>query len=260
MYTTFVLDLYTSWNSCTACLPFRVLSVESLIMDSPFDAVSVIEARQNGAQLILTSRNGMQNHVYDVRRNCPSRRICVVSLLSKHEPISQVDDCILFEIHDDPDELLEAVIAPCLNFINANLAISDCTVIVHCVSGISRSSSIVIAYMADRHQCSITEATEMVKEKRSFICPNDGFLAQLNAWRGATQSNLAMSSELIEPTSSSETTEPQQAAQSLTLPPQPPPTRIDLSVKPYSQTHPENWIFESKKGPIIWGAGAWVAE
>lgn len=151
-------------------------------MDSPFNVASSIETRANGAELILTSRDGMYSHIYQTRKNSPFRRICVLSLVADYESISKIDDRLFFKILDDPDEELDAIISPCLDFINSNLAIANCTVIVHCMSGISRSASIIVAYIASKYECSIEEAVVTVRQKRPFICPNDGFLAQLEAW------------------------------------------------------------------------------
>ena len=48
-------------------------------------------------------------------------------------------------------------------------------VLIHCGAGISRSSSIIIAYLIYSKKMSYSEAHKMVKEKRSIIKPNQGF-------------------------------------------------------------------------------------
>ncbi|XP_028399851.1 dual specificity protein phosphatase 14-like [Dendronephthya gigantea] len=52
-------------------------------------------------------------------------------------------------------------------------------VFVHCVAGVSRSSSLVIAYLMKYQNLSLTEAHSLVKSKRRFIRPNNGFWTQL---------------------------------------------------------------------------------
>jgi Leucine-rich repeat (LRR) protein len=52
-------------------------------------------------------------------------------------------------------------------------------VLVHCMAGVSRSASMVIAYLMTRENMSYNEAFDMVKQKRSCINPNEGFKAQL---------------------------------------------------------------------------------
>ena len=52
-------------------------------------------------------------------------------------------------------------------------------VLVHCAAGISRSSSMVIAYLMIKNKTSYKDTYSMVKGKRPIICPNKGFVAQL---------------------------------------------------------------------------------
>ena len=53
------------------------------------------------------------------------------------------------------------------------------TVLVHCNAGVSRAPTVVIAYLMAEYGKSFKEAYDCVKEKRSFIRPNEGFLQQL---------------------------------------------------------------------------------
>ena len=53
------------------------------------------------------------------------------------------------------------------------------SVLVHCQMGISRSATIVIAYLMKVHQMSLTDAYFECKRKRPMIRPNDGFWNQL---------------------------------------------------------------------------------
>lgn len=55
----------------------------------------------------------------------------------------------------------------------------DGNVLVHCRAGISRSSSVVIHYIMKKYNKSYQEALSFVKEKRSIVQPNDGFMRQL---------------------------------------------------------------------------------
>ena len=50
---------------------------------------------------------------------------------------------------------------------------------VHCYAGVSRSASIVIAYLIQERCMNYVEAIREVKHKRYVICPNDGFRKQL---------------------------------------------------------------------------------
>ena len=57
----------------------------------------------------------------------------------------------------------------------------DCrkNVLVHCVGGVSRSSTIVIAYLMLKHGYSLNDAYDFVKAKKSNISPNFNFMQQL---------------------------------------------------------------------------------
>ncbi len=52
-------------------------------------------------------------------------------------------------------------------------------VYIHCQAGISRSASIVIAYIMWKHKLSYENSYEMVKQARKRISPNSGFIKQL---------------------------------------------------------------------------------
>jgi protein-tyrosine phosphatase len=52
-------------------------------------------------------------------------------------------------------------------------------ILIHCTAGISRSSTIAIAYLAQLLGITHQDAYERVKSKRRIIKPNDGFKALL---------------------------------------------------------------------------------
>ena len=73
------------------------------------------------------------------------------------------------------------------HFAKANQFIEDAlckdgSILVHCNMGVSRSSTITIAYLMKRRQWTLKTAHDFVKEKRACISPNRGFLFQLLEW------------------------------------------------------------------------------
>lgn len=52
-------------------------------------------------------------------------------------------------------------------------------ILVHCAAGMSRSPTIVIAYIMWKNKLSLNKAIKFVKEKRPLISPNDNFMNQL---------------------------------------------------------------------------------
>lgn len=57
-------------------------------------------------------------------------------------------------------------------------------VLVHCKMGISRSASVVIAYVMKANDWNLEQALEFVRTRRSCIKPNSGFLKQLETYQG----------------------------------------------------------------------------
>ncbi|XP_058791767.1 dual specificity protein phosphatase MPK-4-like [Phymastichus coffea] len=55
-------------------------------------------------------------------------------------------------------------------------------ILVHCYFGISRSATIVIAFIMKKYNLSYNDAFEAVKKKRRFVGPNPGFIAQLKLY------------------------------------------------------------------------------
>ena len=53
------------------------------------------------------------------------------------------------------------------------------TVFVHCAAGVSRSSSMVWAYLMKANQWKFYKSLSFVQEKRWVVCPNTGFQKQL---------------------------------------------------------------------------------
>jgi predicted protein tyrosine phosphatase len=63
----------------------------------------------------------------------------------------------------------------CIDFINK----TEGAVLVHCMAGISRSATIVIAYLMSEKRLSFQDAYDHVKKRRRIVRPNDGFIRQL---------------------------------------------------------------------------------
>ncbi|XP_071560350.1 dual specificity protein phosphatase MPK-4 isoform X1 [Temnothorax nylanderi] len=59
---------------------------------------------------------------------------------------------------------------------------SDGRILVHCYFGVSRSATLVIAYIMKKRKLSFVDALQVVKSKRRFVAPNPGFEAQLRLY------------------------------------------------------------------------------
>ncbi|XP_043605656.1 dual specificity protein phosphatase MPK-4 isoform X2 [Bombus pyrosoma] len=115
---------------------------------------------------------------------------------SSYDEIIPVDSCPLprkiqgllpnltvkyIQITDMPREDLLTHFEDSYEFIDHSLQQNE-KILVHCYFGISRSATIVIAYLMKKYKKSFYDAFEAVKEKRRFVGPNAGFLAQLKLY------------------------------------------------------------------------------
>lgn len=64
------------------------------------------------------------------------------------------------------------------HFIDKNRQAGN-NVLVHCRAGISRSSTIVIAYLIQKDRLSFEDALQLVRSSRPIVMPNKGFVKQL---------------------------------------------------------------------------------
>jgi protein-tyrosine phosphatase len=78
------------------------------------------------------------------------------------------------EMEDSSEENIMRYFKESIHFIE-----NSSKTFVHCRAGISRSSSIVIAYIMWSHKKSFSDAKKFVKNKRNCISPNYGFKDQL---------------------------------------------------------------------------------
>lgn len=74
----------------------------------------------------------------------------------------------------------------CIDFIRSGIAQSG-RVLVHCYAGLSRSVTIVAAYLMQTHRVTADEALRMIRSKRPYSEPNPGFLRQLKEFEREIQ-------------------------------------------------------------------------
>jgi protein-tyrosine phosphatase len=95
-----------------------------------------------------------------------------------------VDDEIIplkylrIDIADDPSANISKYFRECIDFIE-NVRSTNGRIYVHCQAGISRSVTIVIAYLMNSQKISYKQALDLVKERRPNVKPNYGFTKQL---------------------------------------------------------------------------------
>ncbi|KAH9004475.1 protein-tyrosine phosphatase-like protein [Lactarius hatsudake] len=86
-------------------------------------------------------------------------------------------------LSDSSDQDILAHLPTTTSFIRDALAESpDSRVMVHCLMGISRSATVVCAYLVATARVTPHEALMAVREKRGIVSPNIGFLSQLDRY------------------------------------------------------------------------------
>ncbi len=144
--------MFNSINACDVVLPGELL-IGSLMIYEDIHAQLVCE--KNNVRGIIDLSN--DEATFDVSFEC--RKICI-------------------SIHDRPSNNIRQHFHKCNKFI-AEIVRTNKAVLVHCRAGISRSSSIVCAYLMHAHKMSLKKAINTVYRARNIIYPNEGFLLQL---------------------------------------------------------------------------------
>ncbi|KAJ7905910.1 dual specificity phosphatase [Mycena leptocephala] len=92
--------------------------------------------------------------------------------------------CYRIDIQDRSSAALQPHLEAACNYIRTSLAHGD-NVLVHCQQGVSRSASIVIAYLIRDRAMTYDAAFDLVKRRRQCIRPNAGFVKTLQEWESA---------------------------------------------------------------------------
>jgi len=108
---------------------------------------------------------------------------CSGDLCENLSPDSSLLDIeyLTLNIKDNVSENIECLFFKCINYIN-EIKSKKGRVLIHCYKGVSRSVSIVIAYLIYLYKWNYDEAFDFVQSKRSMANPNIGFYLQLKTF------------------------------------------------------------------------------
>ena len=104
-------------------------------------------------------------------------------------PEGMVQHCKVIMAEDNYDFDLSAHFEDCFDFIHKHRS-QHHNVLVHCMAGVSRSSTVVIGYLMKYYKMDMNSAYSFVKKKRSCICPNDAFLKQLLKYEASLRQGM----------------------------------------------------------------------
>jgi len=101
--------------------------------------------------------------------------------VTAHLPLHFEDDGITYmrlPASDSGSQNLKQYFSEAIRFIESAQA-SNGKVLVHCQAGVSRSPSIVAAYLIARSRKTLSEAFSFIKDRRPIVAPNINFMGQL---------------------------------------------------------------------------------
>lgn len=102
------------------------------------------------------------------------------------EPLGIDDGDLILSKHvqclDEPEADLLSFFDECSEFITKGNENKE-HVVVHCLSGVSRSSAVVLAYLMKTNQVSLDEALVLLRTAYPKANPNDGFVEQLQLYQ-----------------------------------------------------------------------------
>jgi dual specificity phosphatase 12 len=90
------------------------------------------------------------------------------------------DNHMFVRCADSPTQDLLGHLADICDFIDKHIASKD-NILVHCTAGVSRSATIVVAYLMRKNKQSLDSVLKQVKDKR-WIEPSSNFMTQLQIW------------------------------------------------------------------------------
>lgn len=154
------------------------------------DALSLIwTSPTTGARLILTSQDGAHARRSQIRAESKtpelnlSPPLYILSVIDEFTYFGpdNTDGLVQHEFHRLKDNAkakydLARIIPSCIAFIHDALNVPNAEVIVHCRAGISRSASVVLAYLMEK--CgflTLRDAMTHVESVRPCVEPNHGF-------------------------------------------------------------------------------------
>jgi len=105
----------------------------------------------------------------------------VVSVCEKHKYIFDGVSYLLIEVDDVERSALSIHFDKALAFIHGARKDGG-IVLIHCMAGISRSSTVTLAYLMAATGLSLDECFAALKSARSCVRPNEGFWKQLKAF------------------------------------------------------------------------------
>ena len=122
-----------------------------------------------------------------IQKHNISKILVVGSLIECHFEENPFLTYKVIQLLDESSQNIRASFEECFGFIQESLASNE-NILIHCVAGMSRSATIVIAFLMKHRNLSLRKAFDFVQNKRPIINPNFGFMKQLRNFEEELQS------------------------------------------------------------------------
>jgi dual specificity phosphatase 12 len=138
-------------------------------------------------------------------KECPeyTRFQTIVSILIEEEvhrydvrQYAEGRNWLLIPLEDSEDTDISSKFLRVIKHVDAALQRGDC-VLIHCAAGVSRSTTMMAAYLMWKHRWSRDQTLDYIRARRSIIQPNDGFLEQLALFEGVLAKIVAAEQEQL---------------------------------------------------------------
>ncbi|XP_058848629.1 dual specificity protein phosphatase 22-A isoform X2 [Acipenser ruthenus] len=106
----------------------------------------------------------------------------ILSVYNNAKPVLQDMTYLCIQASDSSSQNLVQHFKECISFIHES-RLSGGACLVHCLAGVSRSTTVVVAYLMTVTNFSWEECLSAVKAVRSFVGPNFGFQQQLQEFQ-----------------------------------------------------------------------------
>lgn len=137
------------------------------LLSHPFDAEEIIPGLYLGSFSAALCHEGLKEHKIEY----------ILSTVDVHPIYPNDFDYKILPYRDSVSENILSNLDEGVEYINESL--KNGNVLVHCFYGVSRSSSLIIAYLIKHHGHSFDSALKLIKEKRPIANPNQSFRTQL---------------------------------------------------------------------------------
>ncbi|KAK1395193.1 Dual specificity protein phosphatase [Heracleum sosnowskyi] len=121
----------------------------------------------------------------------------ILNVASSKPPYPDEFKYKIVDVQDRHDVSISRYFDDCFSFIDEAKEMGG-KVLVHCFAGISRSVTVIVAYLIKKRGLSCLEALKHVKSKRAIASPNPGFLLQLQNFERSLRGPSTESSSTFE--------------------------------------------------------------